>query len=299
MAHGYWEHVIALAGINAIVALGFYVTFLTGQLSAAHAAFMGIGGYAAGSLTMKAGVPFELAMVLGALVACGSAAILAGVLRSLSGMFLAIATLAFAEIVIVLLKNSRFFGASLGLSGVPLETSLWEIYLVLTAVLLFLARFEQTGFGLSFRAIRDDPKAAAAMGINVMQVRILAFALGGFICGLGGALQIHYLGVMEPDELGFYMTVALLLFVVVGGRDFLLGPVVGAVIFTVLPEVLRVTSRGRLAIFSVLLIVMVIARPEGLLRRPVFWKRKSSSANATTGAPLEDASSRQNGGTGE
>lgn len=275
MGGGYWEHVAALAGINAIVALGFYVTFLTGQLSAAHAAFMGIGGYAAGTLTMKAGIPFPVAVLFGALLASAAALLVVSALRRLSGMFLAIATLGFAEIVIVLLKNSSFLGGALGLTGVPLETTVWHIAAVLALVMLAFARFERSRFGLGFRAIRDDPKAAAATGIDVMRMRLLAFALGGFLCGIGGGLYVHYLGVMEPDELGFYMTVALLLFVVVGGRDFFLGPVVGAIIFTVLPELLRVTSRGRLLIFSIVLVLVVIARPDGLIRRPVFWRWRS------------------------
>lgn len=284
MGGGYWEQVAILVCINAIVALGFYATFLSGQLSAAHAAFMGIGGYTAGTLTMKAGVAFIPAALLGALLAAAAAALLVSSLRRLSGMFLAIATLAFAEILIVALKNTRALGGALGLNGVPLVTTIWHVVAVLGLLVIVFLRFEDTRLGLGFRAIRDDAKAAAASGIDVIGMRIMAFALGGFLCGLGGALQVHYLGVMEPDELGFGMTVALLLYVVVGGRDYFLGPIVGAAIFTVLPELLRVSIRGRLFIFSLMLILIVILRPDGLIKRPVFWwpRRTGSDADGRT-----------------
>jgi len=281
---GYWEQVAIMVAINAIVALGFYATFLTGQLSAAHAAFMGIGGYAAGTLTMKAGVPFLPAVLAGALLAALAAALLVSALKRLSGMFLAIATLAFAEILIVTLKNTRALGGALGLSGMPLATKFWHVAAALAILVVVFVRLENTRLGLGFRAVRDDAKAAAAAGIDVIRMRIVAFAVGGFLCGLGGALQVHYLGVMEPDELGFGVTVALLLYVVVGGRDYFLGPIVGAAIFTVLPELLRVSSRGRVFIFSLLLILVVILRPDGLIRRPVFWKWQRKGSDADGGA---------------
>lgn len=294
MGGGYWEHVAVIAGINVIVALGFYVTFLTGQLSAGHAALMGIGGYTAGALTIRTGLPLPLAVLLGAMLASAAAALLVTALRRLSGMFLAIATLGFAEIIIVLLKNAPALGGALGLTGVPLKVGLWHVLAVLAVLLPGFVRFESSRFGLGFRAVRDDSRAAASLGIDVMQMRVIAFALGGFICGIGGGLQIHYLGVMEPDELGFYVTVALLLFVVVGGRDYFLGPVAGAVIFTVLPELLRVTSRGRVAIFSALLVIVVIARPNGLIPRPVFWRwRRRSNAGDKPSAPTVQSEREQ------
>lgn len=291
MSGGYWEQVAIMVCINAIVALGFYATFLTGQLSAAHAAFMGIGAYTAGMLTMRAGVPFLPAVLLGALLAALTAALLVSALRRLSGMFLAIATLAFSEILIVTLKNTRALGGALGLNGVPLSTSFWYVAVTLGILVIVFLRLENTRFGLGFRAVRDDEKAAAAAGIDVIQMRIVAFAIGGFLCGLGGALQVHYLGVMEPDDLGFAVTVALLLYVVVGGRDYFLGPIVGAAIFTVLPELLRISSRGRVFIFSLLLILIVILRPDGLIRRPVFWRRRrkgSDAAGVQGHGPVQD-----------
>lgn len=269
---GYWQHVATLGCIHAILALGFYVTFLTGQFSAAHAAFMGVGAYAAGLMSMRWGMPFHVAVLLGACVAAAAAALMAGALRRLSGMILAIASLAFAEILIVVLKNTPALGGALGLTGVPLRANLWHAMGVLIVLVFAFVRFERSRLGIGFRAVRDEGVAAAAIGIDVAGMRTLAFALGGFLCGIAGGLQVHYLGVMEPDEMGFYMTVALLTFVVVGGRDHFSGPIVAAFIFTALPELLRVTSRGRVAIFSLILILVVIARPDGLIPRPVFWK---------------------------
>jgi branched-chain amino acid transport system permease protein len=126
MEIGYWQHIATLGGIQAILALGFYITFLSGQFSAAHAAFMGVGAYSAGLLSSRLGLPFPMAVLLGALAAALAAALLAGLLRQLSGMILAIATLAFAEILIVVLKNNATVGGSLGLTGVALQTTLWR-----------------------------------------------------------------------------------------------------------------------------------------------------------------------------
>lgn len=273
MAGGYWEHIATLSALNAIMALGFYVTFLTGQLSAAHGAFIGIGAYGAGMLATKFAAPYPLGVVAGAAIAAVAAAVVASALRRLSGMFLAIGTLAASEILIVVVKNTPSLGGALGISGIPLRTTIWIALLVLAAVALGLHMLEKAGVGLAFRAVRDDAKAASAIGIDVARTRVVAFACGGFLCGLGGALQVHYLGVMEPDELGFATSVALILFTIVGGRDYFLGPIFGAVLFTVLPELLRVSARGRLAIFSVLLVLLVILRPDGFVRRPLFLSR--------------------------
>ena len=294
MGSGYWEQIAVLASINAIVALGFYVTFLTGQLSAAHAAFIGVGAYGAGLLTMKLGVPFLVAVLTASLASAFVAAVLAGLLRRLTGMFLAIGTLAFAEIMIVVLKNAPALGGALGINGVPLRTTIWHVLAVLIVLVVVFWKLDGSRVGLRFRAVREDAKAAAAMGIDVGRTRIVAFACGGFLCGLGGALQVHYLGVMEPDDLGFAMTVSLLLFTVIGGRDYFAGPIFGAILFTVLPELLRVSARGRLAIFSTLLVLIVILWPDGLIKRPVFWsfrrdknQGRESSRDGAVDAPLK------------
>src|ERR1700709_1990674 len=127
MNTGYWEHVTIIAGINGILAPALYLTLLTGQLSAAHAAFVGIGGYVAGGLAVKAGVPFYPAIAIAAVAVGTTSAILALALQRLSGMFFAIATLGFSEILIVVLKNNAYLGGALGLYGVPLRTTLWHV----------------------------------------------------------------------------------------------------------------------------------------------------------------------------
>jgi branched-chain amino acid transport system permease protein len=197
-------------------------------------------------------------------------------------MFFAIATLGFSEMLVVILKNNNYLGGALGLVGVPLRTTLWHVLTVLALLTYGFVQLEHSRFGVAFRAVRDDPIAAAASGINVMHARAIAFIIGAVICGLGGALQVHYLGVMEPDDLAFHLTVSLLLFTVVGGRDYFVGPIVGAAIFTLLPELLRITHRGRLVVFSLLLIVIVIVRPEGILGRYTlkrWWERLSGKAS--------------------
>lgn len=273
---GYWDHVILIAGINCILALGFYLTLLTGQLSAAHAAFVGSGSYIAGALAVKANFSFYPSIAAAAVLIGIAAAILGVILQRLSGMFFAIATLGFGEVLIVILKNNSYLGGALGLYGVPLRTDMIHVMGFLAVIVYLVIRLEGSRFGLSFRAIRNDPIAAASIGIDVARTRILSFVLGAIICGIGGALQVQYLSVVEPDDLGFYLTVSFLLFTIVGGRDIFLGSLVGATVFTVLPELLRITTYGRLTIFSIILVIIVIVRPQGMIDRltALRWMKK-------------------------
>lgn len=251
-------------GVNALLALSIGLTLSCGLLSLANAAFMGIGAYAAALLTMQADAPFALALA-GGMAAPALVALAIGLptLR-LSGVYLAMATLGFGEVVRVVLLNMEITGGPLGLNGIPLKTEWWHVGLALLVVLHVLARLRRAKIGRAFEAIREDEVAARLMGIDVTAHKLFAFTLGAAIAGLAGGLNAHFTFFLSPREYGFENAVDILTMAVLGGPANLAGPVSGAAILTLLPELLRDLKEFRLATNGLILVLVVLFMPRGL-----------------------------------
>lgn len=286
--------VVNFTGINALLALSLYVTLSAGQLSLGNAAFAGIGGYTAGILSMQFKWHFLLSIATGALFA-GVVAVLIGlpVLR-LRGVFLAMATLAFGEVVRIAVLNIEITGGAQGLVGIPTKTKTWFIYLVLVIVAYFLAKLRRSRIGWSFESIREDETAASAMGINTTFTKTLAFTIGAIIAGLAGGMYAHLNFIITPGEYGFGAAVQLLTFNVVGGTRSWGGPILGAVLLTALPEVLRGTgvTAGpiRMAVNGVVLLLVILFLPNGLVslfRRKTSARPTPASSGGTGSVPGE------------
>jgi branched-chain amino acid transport system permease protein len=234
-------------------------------LTLANAAFMGIGAYASALLTMEAGAPFPLALG-GGMVAPAIAAFIIGkpTLR-LSGVYLAMATLAFGEVVrIAILNAESWTGGALGLNAIPQLTQWWHVLLALVATLAVLARLRRSKVGRAFEAIKQDETAAGLMGIDVDGNKMFAFVLGAAIAGLAGALNAHLTFFIGPNEYGFERAVEILTTAILGGINDLTGPVLGAVILTLLPEALRAFRDYRLVVNGMILVLIVLFLPKGL-----------------------------------
>jgi branched-chain amino acid transport system permease protein len=259
---------IDFIGINALLALSLYLTLSAGQLSLGNAAFAGIGGYTAGILTLKFGVPFLVAVAAGSLLA-GVVGLLLGlpVLR-LRGVFLAIATLAFGEVVRIVALNLDITGGAQGLVGIPTITTTWGIYLSLAVAGYAVARLRHSRVGWCFESIREDETAAATMGINTTYYKTLAFTLGAVLAGFTGALYAHLNYIITPGEFGFSVALDLLIYNIVGGIRVWYGPVLGAALLTALPEILRGTGLTagpiRMAINGLILLLVILFLPNGL-----------------------------------
>ena len=283
---------INFIGINALLALSLYVTLSAGQLSLGNAAFAGIGAYCAGILTMHYHVPFVLALAAGALLA-GAVAVVIGlpVLR-LRGVFLAIATLGFGEVVRIAVLNMNITGGAEGLVGIPTETTTWMVYLVLAAVSYFVAKMRTSRIGWSFESIREDETAAAVMGINTTYYKTLSFTIGAVIAGLTGGLYAHLAYIITPGEFGFAAAVNLLIYNIVGGTRNWVGPVLGATLLTSLPEVLRgvgVTAGPiRLCVNGVILLLVILFLPNGLVSLFSMLRRLSRKTRITAGSPSQE-----------
>ena len=260
-----YSNLVLTIGINALLALSIWLTLSCGLLAMANAAFMGIGAYTASLLTMNAGAPFAVALAGGIAAPTLVALVIGTPTLRLSGVYLAMATLGFGEVVRVLILNAdSLTGGALGLNGIPQLTQWWHVAAALVIVLLVLWRLRRSRVGRAFEAIKEDEVAASLMGIGVLAHKMLAFALGAGVAGLAGALNAHLTFFIGPAEFGFDRGVDILTMTIFGGIGGLTGPVLGAAIITLLPELLRGFRDYRTMLNGAILVFVVLFLPKGL-----------------------------------
>ncbi|WP_213958015.1 MULTISPECIES: branched-chain amino acid ABC transporter permease [unclassified Variovorax] len=275
---------ICLTILNCGLALSQYVVLRVGVFSVATAALAAMGAYTAGGLVLRFGASTPIAVLAGTLVATGAALVLAIPLSRLRGVFQAIATVAAVQINLSLvLYYADWTGGPLGLNGIPRSVGLAELLVFLAIVLLLLIRMGRSHAGAAFDAIRQDETVAVSLGIRVAHYHFLAFGLSGAIAGATGALMACYNHVVVPEEFGFNMLVSVLTFVVLGGSRSVLGPIVGAVILSLLPEVARPFAENRLVIHGALLMVVIIYLPLGIADSLALATRRRRTRLALTG----------------
>jgi len=260
-----YSNLVLGLGINALLALSIYLTLSCGMLAMANAAFMGIGAYTAALLTMNYETPYPVSILAGMVAPAIVAFIMGKPTLRLSGVYLAMATLAFGEVVrIFILNTDSITGGALGLNGIPQSTQWWHVAVALMAVLALLWRLRHSRIGRAFEAIKEDETAAGLMGIDVGAHKMLAFVLGAAIAGLAGTLNAHLTFFIGPNEYGFDRGVDILTMAILGGINGLTGPVLGGTILTLLPEVLRSFQGFRLVVNGLILVLIVLFLPKGL-----------------------------------
>jgi branched-chain amino acid transport system permease protein len=260
-----YSNLVLTLGTNALLALSIYLTLSCGMLVIANAAFMGLGAYSAALLTMNYDAPFPLALAAGMAVPAVLAFVIGKPTLRLSGVYLAMATLAFGEVVrIALLNAEAITGGALGLNGIPQSTQGWHVALALALTLALLWRLRRSKVGRAFEAIKEDETAAGLMGIDVGAHKMLAFVLGAALAGLAGALNAHLTFFIGPSEYGFDRGVEILTMAILGGIGNLTGPVLGALILTLLPELLRSFKDFRLVVNGFILVLIVLFLPKGI-----------------------------------
>lgn len=215
------------------------MTLSAGLLSLANAGFMGIGAYTAALLTLRQDWPLVASVLAGACLAALIALPLGIPVLRLRGVFLAISTIGFGEVVRVAITNADVTRGALGLPNIPPKTEWWHIYGLLAVLLFVLWRLRGSRMGYALEAIKEDEPAARTMGINTTFYKVTAFVIGAFIAGLAGGLDAHLVRAIAPGNYGFTRAVEILTYAVVGGVDSFWGPVLGAGLFTTIPEVLR------------------------------------------------------------
>lgn len=251
-------------GVHALLALSIWLTLACGLLSMANAAFMGIGAYVAALLSLNAGWPFAAVLAASAAAPALVALIIGIPTLRLSGVYLAMATLAFGEVVRITVLNLDITGGPEGLNGIPQSTQGWHIVAILAFVVYGLARMQRSRVGRAFESIREDEVAASLMGIDVARYKLFAFVLGAAMAGLAGGLNAHFTFFISPREYGFENAVDILTMAVLGGTGSLIGPMLGAAILTLLPELLRFLHEFRGVFNGVVLVLVVLFLPKGI-----------------------------------
>ena len=269
-------------GINMIMGLSMFLPMTVGQLSFGQAGFMSIGAHIAVVLTLYAGVPFPIALLVGGLGA-GVIGFLVGVpVLRLRGLLLALVTFAFAQVVEVFFLNFQPTGAAEGIRGIFPYTNLWYVYGFLVLLVLFLARLRRSRMGRAFDAVKLDETAAEAMGIDVTRAKLTAFAAGAFVAGVGGALYAHHAVFIQYDNFDFKRGVDIAMYMVLGGMDTLYGPLLGAFVITYLSTALQFLADWRWEVWGTIVILVMIFRPQGILGRDTLsfrrWRRPSPVA---------------------
>jgi branched-chain amino acid transport system permease protein len=263
----YRAHQLLLAqlGINALLTLSMYITLRAGMLTLANVGFMAVGAYVSVLLHVSGHLPLPVAVLAGALAA-GLLAVPIGIpVLRLSGIFLAIATIGFGQVVVGAILNIPITGEGRGLTVPDASSSLLPAYLSLAVVAYLLWRLAGTRLGMAWDAVREDALAAEAQGIDVARYRMLAFVLGAVLAGYAGALEAHINFFIDTSLYSFQRVVGVLVFATLGGVGRVAGPIVGSTVLTALPEVIRFAQNYRDALYGVILIALVIFRPQGLL----------------------------------
>ncbi len=251
--------------INIMLAVSLHLIIgITGQFSIGHAGFLAVGAYASAIISMKLGLPFPLALLVGGLAAAVAGLIIGIPSLRLKGDYLAIATLGFGEIVRITMLNIPYVGGASGMQVSHLTTWPW-VFICLLVTLVVITNFTNSTHGRACISIRENEIAADAMGINTTYYKVVAFAMGAFFAGVAGALYAHNFYIIQPTNFGFLKSFDILIFVVLGGLGSMSGSVIAAILLTFVSTFLQEYPETRMIIYSLVLIVMMLYRPQGLL----------------------------------
>lgn len=264
--NSYYAGIINLALINIMLAVSLnLIVGFTGQLCLGHAGFMSIGAYLSAILTQKAELPFMASIFIGAIIACIIAALIGYPTLRLTGDYFAITTLAFCEIIRIVIMNIDFIGGARGLTGIPKKTNFTIAFIFAVITIVIIYNIIHSSQGRAMLSVRENEIAAESMGINAFKYKIMAFVIGAFFAGLAGGLYAHYMGYIQPTAFDFNKSIDYLTFVVFGGMGSLSGSVIATIILTFLPELLRGFQNFRMILYPLALIILMIFRPQGLL----------------------------------
>ena len=269
---GYLESVLVLLAINTILAYAAFLPMAAGQLNLGVAAFVAIGAYSAGYLSQTYGLHPVLA-AMAAVVICSFAGWLVAfpILRT-RGIYLALATFALNQVVQGVILNLNVVGGASGYP-VPAHIGFGVVAAFAVAVVMLVVLAFHTRFGVSVTAVRDDERVADLMGLSVRGVQSAAFTAGAALAGLAGALYAHHFNYIEAQNYGVLFSIYIVLYVLLGGTQTVYGPLLGAAVFTLLPELLRGSAAWRYVIFACLIIAIMSLRPHGVLLRKSWFSR--------------------------
>jgi len=266
--NAYLQNTLTMICINIILSVSLnLITGFTGQFSLGHAGFMSVGAYTCAIITLR--MPTIAGFIIGLLAGAVAAAILGCVVGlptlRLRGDYLAIATIGMSEIIRIVFLNLKITNGAAGLNGVPRMVN-WPWLFVFTAgTILAISNFLKSSHGRACISIREDEIAAEAMGINSTKYKVLAFTFGAFCAGIAGALYASYFYFLKPDLFGFLKSIDVLVIVVFGGLGSISGSILASIVLAIISTYLQSFPEIRMILYSVLLIIIMIFRPQGLM----------------------------------
>jgi branched-chain amino acid transport system permease protein len=247
------------------LAFSQYIVLRAGVFSLATAALAGIGAYTAGIFAVKLGANPVLGLLAGTLAGMLAALILSVPLARLRGVYQAIATVAFIQIVVSLnIYSESLTGGALGLNGIPKTVGTGTLFVAAIAATYLIWSIERNRLGRAFNAIRQNEAVAASLGISISWHQALAFAISGGLAGLFGGLEAYHSYALDPNQFGFHLLITILSYVILGGRNSVAGPVIGTAILIILPELARPLAEHRLVIYGIMLILVINYMPRGI-----------------------------------
>ena len=291
----YFQSLLFTIGINTLLAFSFYVPISAGMISLGQAGFMALGAYTAAMLTVKAGVPFLWAVLAGGCFSGIVGMVVGFPALRIRGVYLMLMTLGFGEAIRVFLLNLDWVGGVSGLSGISPKTTLTNLYGCIAVLAFLFSRINRSQLGRIIEAIRENEDAAQGMGINLTQYKVVVFASGAFVAGLGGGFYAHYVQYIEPANFGVHQSLELMIFCVFGGVESYWGSIFGASFLTFLPESLRFLQEWRMFMYGIVLVLMMVLRPRGIVDKRLlkalgglfsFEKKRSERLPAEPGTRL-------------
>lgn len=262
----YIQGILILSGIYLMAVLGLsLLTGFTGLFSFGHAGFMAIGAYATTVMTVNYNVPFTLALLIGGLVSALASLVIGKLTLNLKGDYFCIATLGFGEAIRLILDNVQYFGGARGWPGIPLKTGLINVVIFNIIAIIILVNLIKSRHGRNLQAIREEELASQIIGINVFKYKMISLAISATYAGIAGGMLAHYTGFIQPKMFQFVKSTELTIMVIFGGLGSISGSIIGALVLTSLPELLRAFARWRLVVYGASVIFIMITRPQGLM----------------------------------
>jgi branched-chain amino acid transport system permease protein len=266
MGNEYVIGILTLAGINLMTVLGLsLLTGFTGLFSFGHAGFMAIGGYTTAIMTVNFGMPFIPALAIGGLAAAIVSALIGKLTLNLKGDYFCIATLGFGEAIRLILDNVQTFGGARGWPGIPYYTNIWNVIGINVIAIIVMANLIRSRHGRNMIAVREEELASQIIGINVFKYKLTSLMISAAYAGIAGGLMGHYMTFLQPKMFSLAKSTELTIIVIFGGLGSISGSVLGALVLTSLPEILRAFSQWRLVFYGMAVIFIMISRPEGLM----------------------------------
>lgn len=274
-----YQHLFNVFLIGSGYAISQWVVMRAGVFSVATAGLASIGAYGAAILTMRYGWPYPLSLLAGTAMGALMGLLLSWPLARLRGVFQAIATLAFVQIVVALtLFTEDLTGGALGLNAIPTLVGTPQTLLALVVLVYLMVAMNATRLGRAFEAIRQNEAVASTLGVSVNFHQAFAFALSGAIAGLFGGLEAFQSFALFPNNFGFSLVIAALSYVVLGGRRSVAGPIVGTAILLVLPEISRSLADYRMALYGLVLMLVIAFMPRGIVDTALLTLRRRKLA---------------------